>query len=112
MQFIHQMNDPSPAFNPLVQFEMQLRRMLDDHTPRQQKLEVGTPCVQLGNNPLALLFRSDHGHVNVRVLEVRGDVHLLNGHQLRVKMDLASEQVAQFPPEEFVDAFESMFGHA
>jgi len=48
----------------------------------------------------------------VRVFEVGGDVHMLDRHELRIKMELTPEQVPHFTLEEFVDAFESMFCHA
>jgi len=112
VKFIHKVNDPCSSLNAFVQFEMELGCMLDDDPAREQKLKVRSPCIELGDDSLTLLLRADHGHENVGVFEVGGDVHLLDGHQLRVKMNLTPEQVAQFTSEEFVNAVESVFCHS
>jgi hypothetical protein len=94
IKFVHQMDDPSASFNALIQLEMQLRGVFDDHPAGEQVLELSAHAFELSNDMLGLFSASDHRHVDVSVFEIRCDVDLLNSDELGVENHFPPQKVA------------------
>ncbi len=47
VQFIHEVDDPSAAFDTLIQLEMEVRCELHHDSPGEQELQVRTASVEL-----------------------------------------------------------------
>ncbi|MEI9894754.1 MAG: hypothetical protein WDN28_12925 [Chthoniobacter sp.] len=64
--------------------------------------------MQLRHGGLGLHFVAHDADVDVGVLEVRRDIHLLDGDQRSLEGHLAAEEIAELALEQFVDAFETV----
>ena len=60
IEFIHQMDDPRTSFNALIQLEMQLRRVFDNHPSGEQVLKLSSHALQLSDHVPGLLSAPDH----------------------------------------------------
>ena len=84
------MNDAGAALDSLIQLKVQLRGVLDDHPAGEKILELSPFALEQVDDVFALLGRPDYRHVDVGVLQVWSDVHLLNSDKLGIKDDFLS----------------------
>jgi hypothetical protein len=62
-----------------------MRGVLDHDPLRHRPLQRGACIVQRGERLPRFDISADHTHIDVRMLEVRGDIDLLNGDEFRVE---------------------------
>ena len=89
-ELVHEMNNAGAALDSLIQLKVQLRGVLDDHPAGEKILELSPFALEQVDDVFALLGRPDYRHVDVGVLQVWSDVHLLNSDKLGIKDDFLS----------------------
>ncbi len=107
--FFQDLHDPVAALEGVVDLEMKLRRVFEDHPLHEQLLEVLALVQQPRDDLLLLRLVADHADIDVAALQVRRDIRALDGHQRRGEDDLAQDDLAQLAPDDFIDPFETMF---
>ena len=75
---------------------MQLRRVLEDYAAGEFVLEDGAALLELADGGALFLLGAEHADVDVAVLEVRRQVHAVDGHQLGGKREVARDDRAEF----------------
>src|SRR5947209_17079651 len=58
---------------------------------------------------ILIAIRSENADEHVRVLQVRGDIDVVNGHKCAFKAELAGNNPAQLAFEQFVDPKQPVF---
>jgi len=112
VDFRQELENAVPALRHVVELEVKQRGKFQDHTLGEFALEVGPQAVQLRHVVMLIGGLADDADEDVRVLEIRRDIDLLDGDELRVESAMPHDQLANFPFKHFVNARETMFHRA
>ena len=106
---VHDPGDLDAALDAVIEAKMETRGVLEDDAFEDASLEVAVLMIEHVHDALGFVSRADDADINVGVLEVGCDVHVIHRDEHARKGMIARNDGPQLTLEEFADSDETVF---
>lgn len=105
----HDTRDAHAAFHAVIEPKVKARRVFEDDTFADARLKVAVPVIEHLDDMFRTVLRSDDADIDIGVLQVRGNVHVIHGDENVRERMLARDNRPQLTLKEFADSDKSVF---